>query len=114
MMHAQEEFVDSIAHGICKAVAGVLNHHKDPPTCMMEDQRNFIVTAIKTLHQMGTHDKDFVTELLVQFLDGDKEVRYEREDKVKIAGFPPWQLSKVSEYDQEIPQSHTADKLTAP
>ena len=75
LMHAQDEFVDSVAHTICKAVIGVLNHHKEPPTCMVEDERNFIVTAIKTLHKMGTHDKDFVTEMLVQFLDGDKEVR---------------------------------------
>lgn len=75
MMHAQDEFVDAIAHNICKAVIGVLNHHKEPPTCMVEDERNFIVTSIRTLHKMGTHDKDFVTEMLVQFLDGDKEVR---------------------------------------
>ena len=73
MLHAQDEFADNLAHSVTKAVSGILNHQKDYPTCMIEDQKNFIVSGIKALHTLN--DRDFVVEALSQFLDGDKEVR---------------------------------------
>ncbi|XP_053401290.1 WD repeat-containing protein 97-like isoform X3 [Mercenaria mercenaria] len=76
MLHAQDEFADSLSHSVMKAMTSVLNHQKDYPTCMIEDQRNFIIVCIKGMQKLLTSpDKEFVTELLVQFLDGDKEVR---------------------------------------
>ncbi|KAL3860750.1 hypothetical protein ACJMK2_010825 [Sinanodonta woodiana] len=75
MLHAQEEFSDALVHSVCKTISSVLNHHKDPPTCMRSDQKNFILSSLKTMQKLGLQDKDFFTELLVQFLDGDKEVR---------------------------------------
>ena len=76
MLHAQDEFADNLAHMVIKNISNLLNHQKDYPTCMIEDQRNFIVISIKALQKLSmTPDKEFVTELLVQFLDGDKEVR---------------------------------------
>ncbi|XP_060556270.1 WD repeat-containing protein 97-like [Ruditapes philippinarum] len=76
MLHAQDEFADNLSHTVIKAMSSVLNHQKDYPTCMIEDQRNFIIVCIKGMQKLLTSpDKEFVTELLVQFLDGDKEVR---------------------------------------
>lgn len=76
MLHAQDEFADSLAHQVVKAISGILNHQKDFPTCMIEEQRNYIVISLKAMQKLlMTPDKEFVTELLVQFLDGDKEVR---------------------------------------
>jgi hypothetical protein len=76
MLHAQDEFADNLSHTVIKAMSSVLNHQKDYPTCMIEDQRNFIIVCMKGMQKLLTSpDKEFVTELLVQFLDGDKEVR---------------------------------------
>ncbi|XP_052231228.1 WD repeat-containing protein 97-like isoform X3 [Dreissena polymorpha] len=76
MLHAQDEFADNLAHMVIKGMSAVLNHQKDYPTCMMEEQRSFILLCLKALQKLSTSpDKEFVTELLVQFLDGDKEVR---------------------------------------
>jgi hypothetical protein len=52
-----------------------LNHHTNTPTCADPEQKTFILVAIKGMQAMGVLDKDFVIEMLVQFLDGDREVR---------------------------------------
>ena len=52
-----------------------LNHHTTPPSCAEPEQKTFILAAIKGLQSMGILDKEFVLEMLVQFLDGDREVR---------------------------------------
>jgi hypothetical protein len=44
----------------------------------VEEQKAFIVAALQALNKLGVKDKEFVTEMMVQFLDGDKEVRYEK------------------------------------
>jgi hypothetical protein len=53
-----------------------LNHHTNTPTCADSEQKTFILAAIRGMQAMGILDKDFVIEMLVQFLDGDREVRY--------------------------------------
>ena len=53
----------------------VLNHHTHPPTCMVEVEKAFIKKAVELLQLLGTHDRDFYVELMVQFLDGDKDMR---------------------------------------
>lgn len=78
MLHAQDEFADNLAHMVIKALSNILNDQKDYPTCMMEDQKNFIIIALKAMQKLSlTPDKEFVSEMLMQFLDGDKEVRYD-------------------------------------
>ncbi|KAL4234274.1 hypothetical protein ACF0H5_005924 [Mactra antiquata] len=78
MLHAQDELPDNLTHTVVKAISTVLNHQKDYPTCMIEEQRNFIIVSVKAIQKLSTTpDKEFVTEMLVQFLDGDKEVRSE-------------------------------------
>ncbi|XP_052816853.1 uncharacterized protein LOC128243253 isoform X2 [Mya arenaria] len=76
ILHAQDEFSENVAHIVIKGMSVVLNHQKDYPTCMLEEQRAFILTCLRALHKLTTvPDKEFVSELLVQFLDGDKQVR---------------------------------------
>ena len=75
MLYTQEDISDGTVHAVSKTLIAVLNHAKDPPTCMVEEQKNFILSAIRAMSKFNIKDKEFVTELLVQFLDGDKEVR---------------------------------------
>ncbi|KAK3085393.1 hypothetical protein FSP39_002701 [Pinctada imbricata] len=75
MLYTQEDISDGTVHSIAKTLIAVLNHPKDPPTCLVEEQKNFIMSALRAMSKFSSRDKEFVTELLVQFLDGDKEVR---------------------------------------
>lgn len=75
MIYTQEDIGDGTVNSVSKHLIGVLNNHKDPPTCLVEEQKNFIISALRAMSKFGVKDKEFVTELMVQFLDGDKEVR---------------------------------------
>ena len=75
LLYTQENISDGTAHTVSKTLISVLNSPKDPPTCLVEEQKAFIVAAIQALSKLGIKDKDFITEMMVQFLDGDKEVR---------------------------------------
>ena len=75
MLYTQENISDPTAHNTSKTLISVLNNPKDPPTCLDEEQKTFIVAALQCLSKLGIKDKDFITEMMVQFLDGDKEVR---------------------------------------
>lgn len=75
MMQTQEDFTEPTAHQITKTLSAVLNDHKEPPTCMDDKQKSFIVSSLRLLNNLNIRDKEFITELMVQFLDGDKEVR---------------------------------------
>ncbi|XP_038077425.1 WD repeat-containing protein 97-like isoform X3 [Patiria miniata] len=67
---------DSLANTkvVIDTVMGVLNK-SSPPTCQDEDQKGFILMSLKALQAMTNPDTEMVVELIVQFLDGDKEVR---------------------------------------
>lgn len=75
MLYTQEDIGDGTLHSVAKNLIAVLNLHKEPPTCMVEEQKNFIISALRAMSKFGIKDKEFVSELMVQFLDGDKEVR---------------------------------------
>lgn len=75
MLYTQEDIGDGTVHSVAKNLIAVLNLHKEPPTCMVEEQKNFIISALRAMSKFGIKDKEFVSELMVQFLDGDKEVR---------------------------------------
>lgn len=51
-------------------------HYANPPTCQDPVQKEFIKTALLLMQQLGEYDKDFCVELMVQFLEADREVRY--------------------------------------
>ena len=69
-------------HGILNAdtvyrtLYSVLNHHTHPPTCLDPTEKAFIMESIQLMKALSVYDVDFYTELIAQFLDGDKEVRY--------------------------------------
>ncbi|KAK3741975.1 hypothetical protein RRG08_024721 [Elysia crispata] len=72
---AQEGLSDSVSAVVVKTVLAVLNHHTNPPSCAQPDQRNFILAGLRALTTFGIKDKDVLAELMVQFLDGDRDVR---------------------------------------
>ena len=53
----------------------IFSHHTHPPTCAVEVEKTFIRKAIEVMQVLGKYDRNFFTELMVQFLDGDKEIR---------------------------------------
>ena len=52
-----------------------MHHVTQAPTCVVEIEKIFIQKAIELLLVLNHHDRDFYVELMVQFLDGDKDVR---------------------------------------
>ena len=75
MLHAQDDLADNLCHSVTKALNSILNNPKDFPTCVQEDQKNFIIASLKAIQKLASGDKEFITESIVQFVDGDKEVR---------------------------------------
>ncbi|KAK7114553.1 WD repeat-containing protein 97-like isoform X2 [Littorina saxatilis] len=75
LVHAQEVLSEGTCHAAQKMLLSSLNHHTHTPSCAEPEQKAFILTAIKALQAMGICDKEFVLEMLVQFLDGDRDVR---------------------------------------
>ena len=53
----------------------VTGHYANPPTCQDPVQKEFIMAALNLMHQLGVYDKDFCVEMMVQFMEGDQEVR---------------------------------------
>ncbi|KAL5022160.1 hypothetical protein ScPMuIL_001315 [Solemya velum] len=85
MLHAQEHISDHTALTLSHTLISVLNQ-RDSPSCVVEDQKTFILTSLRALHKFKLRDKDFVSELLLQFLDGDKEVRLTVQDILTACG----------------------------
>lgn len=73
-LHSQESLYDST--GIMKTFVGILNSRTDAPSCAIENQKRFILYCLKALQHLGMKDRDYITELMLQYLDGDREVRY--------------------------------------
>lgn len=53
----------------------IYNHHTHSPTCLNEDEKGFIRKGLELLQLLGVHDREFYIEQIVQFLEGDKEIR---------------------------------------
>ena len=45
------------------------------PSCEKQDEKMFLQMAIQLLHYLGVHDLKFFKEVLVQLLEGDKNLR---------------------------------------
>ncbi|XP_071172379.1 WD repeat-containing protein 97-like isoform X3 [Mytilus edulis] len=99
MLYTQENISDPTAHSVSKTLISVLNSPKDPPTCLVEDQKSFIVAALQALSKLGIRDMDFITEMMVQFLDGDKEVRATTMDMLNSCGLQDQQKYFIKELD---------------
>ena len=61
---------------ITSVIYKILNNHTDPPSCANPQQKAFLLKALELLHGLGIYNKAFYSHLLVQFLDGDKDIRY--------------------------------------
>nr|KAG5693101.1 hypothetical protein BaRGS_014051 [Batillaria attramentaria] len=96
LVHTQELLSENTCHAVTKMVLTALNHHTNTPSCAVPDEKTFILAAIKTMQAMGVLDKEFVVEMLVQFLDGDREVRVVVLDVLNAIGLqdPHRQLQK--------------------
>lgn len=99
MLYTQENISDGTSHTVSKTIISVLNNPKDPPTCLVEEQKAFIVAALQALNKLGVKDKEFVTEMMVQFLDGDKEVRVTTMDMLTSCGLQDQQKYFIKELD---------------
>ena len=60
---------------VYKTMYSVLNHHTTPPSCQDPVQKEFISKAVQLLTAMGTYDRDYFMELLVQLMEADSDVR---------------------------------------
>ncbi|XP_022106675.1 WD repeat-containing protein 97-like isoform X2 [Acanthaster planci] len=72
MLHQQDSLATTKV--VVDTLMGVLNK-SSPPTCQDEDEKGFILMALKALQAMSNPDTEMIVELIVQFLEGDKEVR---------------------------------------
>ncbi|XP_067652672.1 WD repeat-containing protein 97-like isoform X2 [Haliotis asinina] len=75
LLFTQESLTGAVTVQVQKAIYSALNHHSNPPTCAVEDEKAFILSSIRCLQVLAVKDIDFVVEMMVQFLDGDREVR---------------------------------------
>lgn len=75
-IYNSEGLSDSVTLTVVKTLLSVLNHHANPPSCGVGEQKDFILTALRALSAFAMRDKDVIAELIAQFLDGDMVVRY--------------------------------------
>ncbi|XP_005105308.1 WD repeat-containing protein 97 isoform X2 [Aplysia californica] len=75
LVHTEEGLSDSVVIQAVKTLASVLNHHSTPPTCSVKEQKDFIMSALRALASFAVKDKDVIAEMMVQFLDGDRDIR---------------------------------------
>ena len=59
-----------------QALLNILGDQKNSPSCVNEHQKKFIVEALQVIQTLGIYGRDYYTELMAQFLEADKEVRY--------------------------------------
>ncbi|XP_055955273.1 WD repeat-containing protein 97 [Patella vulgata] len=75
LLNVQEGFSDFTCQTAARTIISVLNDKKHVPISAVDLEKNFILTAIRALNCLSIKDKDFITELIIQYLDGDREVR---------------------------------------
>ncbi|XP_064640581.1 WD repeat-containing protein 97-like [Lineus longissimus] len=73
MLHHQEGIPNNDA--VAKSILGLLNNRVKAPSCLDEMEREFIRAALKLLVAMQAMEKELFMELMMQYLDGDKDVR---------------------------------------
>ncbi|CAH1779292.1 unnamed protein product [Owenia fusiformis] len=71
---------------VLRTLLSVLNHHTHPPTCAVPEEKMFILSAIKCMQSMGIFDKDFCTGLMVEYIEGDKDIRQIVRDAFAFSG----------------------------
>ena len=54
---------------------GILGDHENPPSCLDPYSKDFLLSTLRLLHGLNMWNRDFYAELMVQFLEGDKDVR---------------------------------------
>lgn len=61
---------------VYKALYGVFGGHQcGAPSCQNPLDREFILEALGVMQLLGVYDRDFFAELMVQFLDGSRDIR---------------------------------------
>ncbi|XP_048253419.1 WD repeat-containing protein 97-like isoform X2 [Haliotis rufescens] len=75
LLFTQESLTGTVTVQVQKAIYSALNHHSKPPTCAVEAEKAFILSSVRCLQVLAVKDMDFVVEMMVQFLDGDRDVR---------------------------------------
>ncbi|OWF56397.1 WD repeat-containing protein [Mizuhopecten yessoensis] len=86
MLFTQEDMSEATVSAIDKTLVAILNHSKEPPTCLVTSQKSFILSSLRAMTKFGLYDKEYITELMVQFLDGDKEVRITVAESLSASG----------------------------
>ncbi|ESO96594.1 hypothetical protein LOTGIDRAFT_239301 [Lottia gigantea] len=74
-LHLQEGFSDSTCQLASKIIISVLNDSKQAPVCAVDQEKIFIMVAVKALNSLSVKDKEFISEMILQYLDGDNDVR---------------------------------------
>lgn len=75
LVHNQEPLSEVTCQAAQKMLLTGLNHYTHPPNPSVPKEKVFIMAALRALRVLGRCDKDFVLEMLAQFLDGDQEIR---------------------------------------
>ena len=73
LLHQQETIPDLSV--ITQAVYGIFNLNLNPPRCTDALGKLFLIDAIKLIQALGVINKDYVMELMLQYLQGDREIR---------------------------------------
>ncbi|XP_071957525.1 WD repeat-containing protein 97-like isoform X2 [Antedon mediterranea] len=83
VLNQQEQLSNSRA--VYETMISTLNKNNGP-SCSDEEQKMFIVSGLKLLCAMGIYEQDFIIEAMVQFLDGDRQVRELVHDMLILIG----------------------------
>ncbi|XP_033117217.1 WD repeat-containing protein 97-like isoform X2 [Anneissia japonica] len=83
LLNQQEQLSNSRA--VYETIISTLNKGNGP-SCTDEEQKMFIMNSLKLLSAMCIYEKDFLIEAMVQFLDGDREVRELVHDMLILIG----------------------------
>lgn len=59
-----------------QAVLRILADDQNPPSCVNEHQKRFIMAGLTMMQTLGIYGREFYTELMVQFLEADSDVRW--------------------------------------
>ncbi|XP_064610519.1 uncharacterized protein LOC135474835 [Liolophura sinensis] len=71
-LHSMEDMEDT--NGIARCYLSALNHH-NPPTALVHEEKTFILTSLRALQTLRENDQGVIIELMIQYIDGDKDIR---------------------------------------
>ncbi len=78
LLTLQREYGLPDVEQVQKAICAQLASEGNAPSCVDTDQKQFILLALQLLQTMGVYNRNFYAELMVQFVDGDRDIRYAR------------------------------------